>query len=113
MMGWCLVTGRYSSTYDTSGQPLISENLGTFRPLAAGGKHGPPKRKLNDPLENRALGMWPHRVRLRRSCDMHRVLLILLAIVVPTRAQVTLRIPLEPGEPEEIVVVTFNDNRIS
>ena len=44
---------------------------------------------------------------------MHRVLLILLAIVVPTRAQVTLRIPLEPGEPEEIVVVTFNDNRIS
>ena len=44
---------------------------------------------------------------------MHRVLLILLAIVVPVRAQVTLRIPLEPGEPEEIVVVTFNDNRIS
>ncbi len=44
---------------------------------------------------------------------MHRLLLILLAIVVPTPAQVTLRIPLEPGEPEEIAVITFDENRVS
>ena len=38
---------------------------------------------------------------------------MLLAIVVPTRAQVTLRIPLEPGQAEQVVVVTFDESRVS
>ena len=41
------------------------------------------------------------------------MLLILLATVVPTPAQVSLRIPLEPGHAEQVVVVTFEENRVS
>lgn len=41
-----------------------------------------------------------------------RVLLVLAALA-PLQAQVTLRIPLEPGQPEEIAVVTFDESRIS
>ncbi len=41
-------------------------------------------------------------------------LLGLIALAMPIAAkQVTLRIPLQPGEPEEIAVVTFDDDRIS
>jgi hypothetical protein len=32
---------------------------------------------------------------------------------VPIPAQVTLRIPLEPGQAEQVVVVTFDENRVS
>jgi hypothetical protein len=41
-----------------------------------------------------------------------RVLLVLAALT-PLQAQVTLRIPLQPGQPEEIAVVTFDESRIS
>jgi hypothetical protein len=43
-----------------------------------------------------------------------RVLLALLALTLPSAAKkVTLRIPLGPGEPEEIVVASFDDSRVS
>ena len=41
-------------------------------------------------------------------------LLSIIVLVMPVTAkQVTLRIPLQPGEPEEIAVVTFDDDRVS
>jgi hypothetical protein len=42
-----------------------------------------------------------------------RVLLLLFAFVVSSDNEVTLRIPLQPGEPEEIAVVSFDEDRVS
>jgi hypothetical protein len=40
-------------------------------------------------------------------------LIALLATAVPSNREATFRIPLQPGEPEEIAVVTFDADRIS
>jgi hypothetical protein len=45
--------------------------------------------------------------------DLLTRVLLALAALVPHPGQVTLRIPLEPGEAEEVAVVTFDENRIS
>jgi hypothetical protein len=45
---------------------------------------------------------------------LYTILLILLAVAVPSTNKVTLSIPLQPGpEPEEIAVVTFDTDRVS
>jgi hypothetical protein len=41
------------------------------------------------------------------------VLLIAMFVVSPARKEITLRIPLQPGQPEEIAVVTFDADRVS
>src|ERR1700676_2523184 len=49
-----------------------------------------------------------------RRCNLYTMLLILLAVAVPSTNKVTLSIPLQPGpEPEEIAVVTFDTDRVS
>jgi hypothetical protein len=44
---------------------------------------------------------------------LHIVLLIAMFVVSPARKEITLRIPLQPGQPEEIAVVTFDADRVS
>lgn len=44
---------------------------------------------------------------------MHRILLIATAVAVLSSRQVTIRIPLQPGEPEQIAVLTFDPDRVS
>lgn len=45
---------------------------------------------------------------------MHRLFwIVLIAIAASPKREVTLRIPLQPGEPEEIAVVTFDADRIA
>ena len=39
--------------------------------------------------------------------------LLAFAALVPPQGQVTLRIPIGPGQPEEVAVVTFDESRIS
>jgi hypothetical protein len=41
------------------------------------------------------------------------VLLIAMFVVSPARKEITLRIPLQPGQPEEIAVITFDADRVS
>jgi hypothetical protein len=48
-----------------------------------------------------------------REVVLRIVLLIALFFVSPARKEITLRIPLQPGQPEEIAVVTFDANRVS
>ena len=50
---------------------------------------------------------------MRRRCDLHKVLFLVLAALMQCSGQVTLRIPLQPGEAEEVVVVTFDESRVS
>lgn len=44
---------------------------------------------------------------------LRTVLLIAMFVVSPARKEITLRIPLQPGQPEEIAVVTFDADRVS
>ena len=44
---------------------------------------------------------------------MRLVLLVVMLAASATTQELTLRIPLQPGEPEEIAVVTFDPNRVS
>jgi hypothetical protein len=44
---------------------------------------------------------------------LHRILLIATAAALLSSRQVTIRIPLQPGEPEQIAVLTFDADRVS
>jgi hypothetical protein len=44
---------------------------------------------------------------------LHKVLFLVLAASMQCSGQVTLRIPLERGQAEEVVVVTFDESRVS